>query len=348
MKTRTRDLVISNNGGKNEKSQPLPLQQRRQLLKRKHHHHHQLAEIYYNPEHPLGFTGNVQQLAKDFPTAREWLMTQPTYTLHRAVKRKFPTRKYRSGVIDRQWQADLVDMQSLRHYNDGYGYILTCIDIFSRYAWAQPLTDKSFKNVISAFEKIFITNHRKPQLLQTDQGREFENQYIQEYFLKQNIRQFSVKSPFKAAIVERFHRTLRSRMYRFFTANNTQKWCNILQKLVTAYNRNNHSALFGCAPISINNSNFIEIWNMRQNKQQKIHAKSTSLQLKVGDFVRLALVKPTFNRGYTPNWTREIFLINEVDQSNYPITYRVRDLDNNDIEGRFYKQEVQKVAYSNS
>jgi len=297
-----------------------------------------LKNIYYDPTHPLGYTGNVKELEKIAPSAKTWLMQQPTYTLHRSVKRKFPTRAYRTSLPDNQWQADLVDMQGLKSMNKNYGYILTCIDIFTRFAWATPLKTKSYIHTINGFENIF-SKGRKPTLLQTDQGKEFENKNIQLFFTKNGIKQFSVKSPYKAAIVERFHRTLRGRMVRYFTKNGTRKWIDILDDIVAGYNAAKHKALFNASPDSINSENAMQLWEAR-NSDTVITEKSV---FKVGDFVRLALVRKTFERGYTPNWTEELFRISKIDRTSSPIMYIVVDDDNDEIDGKFYRQELQKV-----
>lgn len=253
------------------------------------------------------------------------------------MKRKFKTRSYRTSLPDDQWQADLVDMQGLKTKNKNYGYILTCIDIFTRYAWATPLKTKAFEHVINGF-KIIFSKGRKPHLLQTDQGKEFENKHIQQFFTENGIKQFSVKSPYKAAIVERFHRTLRGRMFRYFTKNGTRKWIDILDDIVGAYNSAKHKALFNKSPNSINNENAMQLWQARNN--DKVDEKSS---FKVGDYVRLALVRKTFERGYTPNWTEELFRISKIDKSASPVMYHVTDNDNELISGKFYKQELQKV-----
>ena len=67
---------------------------------------------------------------------REWLRTQRSYTLHKPVRKHYSRNRVIVGGIDDQWQIDLCDMQSLSKYNNGYKYLLTCIDIFSEFAWA--------------------------------------------------------------------------------------------------------------------------------------------------------------------------------------------------------------------
>ena len=137
-----------------------------------------LKKIYYDPSHPAAF-GGVAKLSAASGLSRKvvkaWLRGQATYTLHKAARIRFGSRKYRTSGMDHQWQIDLVDMQPHAQANDGYKYILTVIDMFSRYAWAMPIKTKSPKDVKPAFEAIFALGC-KPFKAQSDQGLEFESE----------------------------------------------------------------------------------------------------------------------------------------------------------------------------
>ena len=74
---------------------------------------------------------------------KRFLAGQTSYTLHRPARRRFPRNPTRVAGVDDQWQADLVDMQALARDNQGMKYLLTCIDVFSKYAWVIPIRDKS-------------------------------------------------------------------------------------------------------------------------------------------------------------------------------------------------------------
>jgi len=298
-----------------------------------------LVKKYYNPANPVGFTGNARHL--NHVRAQEWLSGQDAYTMHKPVRRRFKTRSYRTSYVDRQWQADLVDMQGLRAQNDGYGYLLTSIDIFSRYAFAIPLKTKFASEVIEGFKTIFKSG-RKPELLQTDQGKEFENRAFRSYLLTLNIRQFSVKSEYKAALVERFHRTLRARMWRYFTANNTKRWVEVLPKLLHSYNNRPHSSLDGYTPQQVVQESRLQwyLWDERNTVDSRRKQKP---RYNVGDYVRLAWKKKVFAHGYTPNWTAEVFQVVEIDTREIPSMYKVADLQGEVLEGKFYEAELQKI-----
>ena len=114
--------------------------------------------------------------------------------------------------------------------NDGYKYLLLVIDIFSRYGRVQPLKDKSSKEVVKAFDKI-LTEGRKPKHLCTDAGREFTNNSFQEYLQTKNIIHFTTHSEKQANYVERFIKTLKSKLYRYMVEKNSARYIDILQKM---------------------------------------------------------------------------------------------------------------------
>jgi transposase InsO family protein len=301
-----------------------------------------LKSIYYDVKHPAGFA-SIKKLSKasDLPQSqvKRWLKGQATYTLHKQAKKKYRTRHYIVHDIDEQWQADLCDVASISKHNSGNNFILTVIDIFSRYAWAQPLKTKEGKGVAKAFQTIFREG-RIPKRIQSDQGKEFENQHVTRLFERHDIELFSVKSAYKAALVERFNRTLKNRLWRHFTANLTQNWTKVLQDTLHAYNHSIHRSI-GLRPVDVNADNVDKVRESFQRK--RTHVKS---DVKIGDKVRISKVKSVFAKGYLPNWTEEVFTVSRIDQKDSPTTYKLKDYDNEEIEGSFYRDEIEVVTES--
>jgi len=305
-----------------------------------------LSNIYYDPSHPAGLS-SAQQLAKasgvSLKKVQAWLKAQPTYTLHRAARKKYPTRSYIVHDIDEQWQADLADVALIARQNKGYTFILTVIDLFSRYAWARPLKSKRGKEVAAAFEDIFKEG-RIPKRIQTDQGKEFENRDVQALFQNHNIELFSVKSAYKAAVVERFNRTLKTKLWRYFTVNMNEKWVDVLPKVLVSYNNSKHRSI-GCKPSEVNSSNVAEIRDkmLTTNQKKKIKEKD---DINVGDKVRISKVKSVFAKGYLANWTEEIFTVESINRKHIPITYKLKDYQGEVIEGSFYRHEIQSIVHT--
>jgi len=112
----------------------------------------------------------------NYQDLKKWLTEQRTYTLHKALHKSFPTRKTYVPNIDDQFQAEIVDMQSFERENKSYRYILTVIDIFSRYAWTIPVKSKRGDDIFNAFETIF--RERRPEKIQFDEEKEFYNKKV--------------------------------------------------------------------------------------------------------------------------------------------------------------------------
>ena len=144
------------------------------------------------------------------------------YTLHKPRRRRFPTLPVLVFNIDQQWVANLVEVQNIPKYNKGMHYLLTVINAFSKYAWVEPIKTKMGKAVTEAFEKILKrAKSRKPMNLQTDDGKEFYSSTFAALMKQKNIHHFSTNGDTKASIVERFNRTFKERLYRYFTVKNT-------------------------------------------------------------------------------------------------------------------------------
>ena len=305
----------------------------------------QLKEIYYDPKHPAGYASAAklsEESGFSLKEVQKWLKAQPTYTLHRMARKTYPTRRYIVHDIDEQWQADLADVSLIAKQNKGYRFLLTVIDIFSRYAWVRPLRTKTGKEVAAAFKDIFAEG-RIPRRVQTDQGREFENRDIASLFGEHNIELFSVKSAYKAAIVERFNRTLKTKLWRYFTMSLKEKWTDVLQDVVDSYNKSIHRTI-EMRPIDVTPEKAAEL-RERMYGEKKDKKRIERRDIKVGDKVRISKVKNIFAKGYLPSWTEEVFTVASINTKYTPTTYKLKDYHNEIIEGSFYREEIQKVIH---
>ena len=183
-----------------------------------------IARAYYTPKQPGSF-GGVDALKRatkiKTSTLKDWLSYQDPYTLHKPVRRTFPRRRVVVSGIDSQFQADLIDVQRLKKDNDGFAYLLTVIDVVSKYAWTVPLKNKTGPKLIAAFEHIFAQG-RKPLKLQTDKGTEFLNKPFQKFLKEEGVEFFTTENEdIKASVVERFNRTIKEKLWRYFTKKKT-------------------------------------------------------------------------------------------------------------------------------
>ncbi|XP_077260501.1 uncharacterized protein LOC143896473 [Temnothorax americanus] len=197
--------------------------------------------------------------------------------LHASARRNFPRRHVIVRGYDDLWQADIVEMRPYSRFNRGYHYILTVIDMLSKYAWAVPLKGKGGSETADAIAEIIRDSERCPSNLQTDMGKEFYNTD---------------------------HRTIGLRPVDVTPA--------IAERLLATV----YSAITIAGPA----------------------------KFKAGDSVRVSKYKTIFEKGYTPNWTTEVFKIVKVQRTN-PVTYLLEDYRGNSVAGAFYEYELHRATY---
>jgi hypothetical protein len=300
-----------------------------------------IEKVYTNPK--TGFVG-INELQKQLPDVppeeiKKQLEGVEAYTLHKPVRRNFERRRVMVNGIDEQWSADLADMSRLAKDNDGFRYLLTVIDIFSKHAWAIPLKNKDAKTTAYAFEKIFKESKRIPQKMQTDDGKEFFNKEVKALFEKHDIHLFSTFSELKAVVVERFNRTLKERMYKYFESVQSFRYIEVLPELLDNYNNSYHSSI-KMKPTEVTEKNSGQVY---KNLYPESDEQPKPAKFKVEDNVRISNAAHIFSKSYEGNWTIEIFTISEV-QDTTPPTYKIVDLMDEAIEGTFYTEELQKVT----
>lgn len=258
--------------------------------------------------------------------------------LHKPARRNYPRRKFDVRGLDETWQADLVEMQPYARINKGFRYMLTVIDIFSKYAWVRPIKSKTGPDTMKAMKSI-LREGRVPKNLHVDEGNEFKNKYFEDLMQKYKINMYWTFSGKKASIVERFNRSLKTNMWKRFSLRGTYKWVDILPDLVNTYNSTKHRTI-NMKPKDVSSTNESQVLKrFTENKSVKKKPK-----FKINDKVRVSKTKHEFEKGYTPNWTTEIFTINKVHATNL-VTYGLKDYKDQPLNGCFYEQELLKTKY---
>ena len=222
----------------------------------------------------------------------------------------------------------------------GYKYALTAIDLYTRFAWVIPLKRKTGSQVKEAFEKIFKESGRRPTKLWCDKGREFYNKDVKPLF----DLVYSTENEGKSVFVERFNRTLKRMLYKKFTEQGNQKWLGILQDVVNQYNNKVHRSINETPYNASKNPDLIKEKISEHNYKNEMDPKlsKNKPKFKVGDRVRIFKWKDRFEKGFKGYWTSEIFVVDEILKTT-PITYKIKDLDNEEITGKFYESELQKT-----
>ncbi|XP_067030741.1 uncharacterized protein [Acropora muricata] len=327
---------------KNTKSKP-QTRQVKKTRRSKSQKNRLLERLYYESNRPsaLGGVEKLYRAAKKHGITRSeviaWLQLQPGYTLHKPARRRFRRNKVFVNGIDDQWQADLVDLQSLSRWNRGHKYLLTCLDILSKYAWVVPLKTKTGSELVKAFTKIFQQG-RKPDKLQTDAGTEFKNKTFQTFLKQHHVHHFVTYNETKAQVVERFNRTLKQMMWRLFTTGSSYHYLDKINDMVNGnYNQTFYRSI-KMKPSEVTAMNSQQVWRTIYGKQ----SSSVNYKFKVGDQVKISKHKRVFEKSYLPNWSEETFTVAQRIARGPPV-YKLKELDGELIKGTFYETELQKV-----
>ena len=302
-----------------------------------------LNSVYYDTSSPACFAG-VQAVYREakkrnpnvtVSDVRKFLHGQYTYTVHRPIKRKFRRNKVKSLGVNTNWQIDLADMSKLSQHNDGFKYLLVCYDVFSKYARVEPVKNKSGPVVTEAMKKIFKRAGKNPMWIYSDKGKEFCNSHFQNLMKSKFIDHKTSNSPdVKAPNCERYIRTLKERLWKYFTKTKTKRYIKVLQRIVEAIN-SSYNQTIGCRPIDVTQVNEEQIRKRVNQTQQPRREK-----IKVGTKVRIAKEKTAFKKGYLQNFTDELFIVKKCLPRKPEPVYVIEDLHGNKIEGVYYSPEL--------
>ena len=304
----------------------------------------QLKRNYREPQQP-GSLGGLVRFAKaqgiSVHRAKRVLSHELGYTLHKPTRRRFPTLRVLVFGPDEQWAADLVDVQNIKRQNKGTNYLLTVVDVFSKFAWVVPLKKKTGLATSDALSTLFVKSKRQPQKLQTDDGKEFYNKHVAKVLKEKGIHHFSTAGDTKASVVERFNRTFKQRLYRYMTTFNTTSYLSKLQPLVDGYNASFHRSI-GMAPKEVVDENAREVWERLYGSKKK----KKKAAFKAADRVRLNQNHRPFEKGYEVGWTEEVFVVTEARSDGNVSVYKISEWDDTPIKGTFYAEDLQKVTVS--
>ncbi|KAL3111560.1 hypothetical protein niasHT_012533 [Heterodera trifolii] len=307
-----------------------------------------LEFLYKDLSSPVAFT-SVEPLLKEArktqpkinrTDVQNYLATQRTYTLHRQAKRRYRRLPTLAPGLHTEWQADLAIFDRLAKQNRGYKYLLVCIDTLSRQVFVEPVKTKTSTNMIIAFGRIFKRSKYIPWKVLTDQGKEFTARTVQHFFRAKDVEHFCMlTSPqFHAGMAERANRSIKERLYRYFTERNTYTWIDVVQDIVRAINHSPNSSI-GMRPADVNFKNAEALRQKLHNAAENVVRRQP--RYRVGDRVRIEKYKHVFQKGYLPRFTNELFTVAEVHTERSPVVYRLRDDHNEIISGTVEQQFVQ-------
>lgn len=241
---------------------------------------------------------------------------------------------------------DLIDVANLSRTNNGTKFLLTAIDMFSKFLVCIPMKNKTGASTKVAVENVLAQLGDKPKKIMTDSGMEFLNAQVQTLLDDEGVGHFTPGSDMKCVGVERVNKTLQRKIYQHMTEHGTDQYLGVLQDLVTLYNNSTHSSI-GLTPLQAEDpANHLRVRDKLNEHYSDIVAKRKKPKFKVGDTVRVAKLKSKFHRSYKEQQNEELFEITRVNiKMPIPLFYlkSLEELD--DIKGGFYANELTLVNF---
>ena len=236
-------------------------------------------------------------------------------------KKYYNTNKTNVYYIDETWSLDILDLKDYGPENNrNYRYVLVIIDNFSKYGWTIPLKNKNAQTIKKSFESILISSKRKPNLIESDRGKEFYNNIFQDFLNKNNIKLYSRNSSYGAVFAERFNRTIRDLLKKIVFEQGYANWIDILPTITKQYNNRIHSSTKLSPKDASLKKNERLVYKNLLDKRKKVKPK-----YEIGDLVKTADLKKTFSKGDTANWSYNLYKITEIINDTIP-SYHIDNL----------------------
>ena len=303
--------------------------------------------IYTSPSNPAAF-GSIRNLIKASGLSRKkvlaYLQSSKTYTKFKPVRRTFQRLPVVALGINHIWSIDVAYMEKIGKFNDGYKYLLLAVDVLSRRIRVQPLKNKTSKAATSAFEKMInFETLDFPIKIWVDQGKEFKGEFAK-FCASNAIHVYHTFSETKSCMAERYIRTLKTLLYKFFEEQQTFRYLPQLQKFVTLVN-SRYNRSIGMAANEVTQRHVPKLLAL-QTEKLNASTNRAAKKFEVGDRVRIALKDMPFRKGYKQQYTNEVFKVAGVYRyKKGVITYKLLDFRNEPILGRFYPAELTHFNY---
>ena len=267
-------------------------------------------QVYRDLAQPGSFTRKIEK----------YLRQNQTHSLHKPRRKKFKRRRIIVYYPYQIVEMDLIEMRQISGNNRNYNYILLAIDLFSKKIWLRKMKTKSGPETADAIKSVIGAMEWPPQTVIFDEGLEFYNQHVDLLFTQYNIHSYSIRSSTKAGAAERANRTIKSMIWKYFTEFNTKTWVNKLSEFESTYN-NTYHRIIKRSPNEVTWADRKKIFKLMY---PKIH-DTIKCKLQEKDKVRVAIKKTIFEKGYTQNWSKEIFTVTKVHQRAGVCWYRIKD-----------------------
>ena len=193
-------------------------------------------------------------------------------------------------------------MQLISKLNKRFTFLLCVIDIFSKFAWVVPLKYIISISIVDAFQKILDKSGGKPNKILVDKGSEFYNNSFIKWLKDKDIEVFSIHNEVKTVVAEGFIRTLKTKIYKYLTSMSKNVYIDKLDDIVGEYHNTYHRTI-KMKPVDVKDNTHIDFEKEFNDKDRKF---------KIGDHVKISKYKNIFAKGYTKNWSENLFVIKKI------------------------------------
>ena len=309
-----------------------------------------LNTIFYSYDTAAGLSGDKKLIYNEYRRlhpndkeitlrkVQEYLSLQEIYTLHRNSRKIIPRNLIFAGKMGFLFAGDLIDFGEYIEHNNGMRYIFVIIDCFSKLAFAEPMKTKSAVETLLTFRKMLSRFPIKPSAISLDFGTEYWNKLFIAFMKQEHIHMYGVAGVTKNSIIERFIRTIKTKIYRIFDLKRNRTWVNILSKVILGYNNTFHSAI-GMSPNKVNKFNEYEVYRKLYSGQEL----KKKPKLKTGDVVRIGLARGPFAKTFEQSYSRAVYIISKgpyFPRRGYLPMYKLTETDGEKITGGFYEYEL--------
>lgn len=310
-----------------------------------------LKNLWSNPTSRFAFSGvsNIKRIYgsdKKVRDIEDELSQNRTYTRHKEGRKIKNFNPFFVYDINEMWQIDLMYLPDLSKYNEGYKYLLCLLEVFTRKLYIKILKEKTCKIVTNAFIEIQKKINNFPRKIVCDMGGEFKCSLFTSYCKDNNIKLIFTTNDTKASHVERAQRTFQAILYRILEENQTKKYLNHLDEVLSVYN-NRENRITGFSP---NNAMKKENFSSLRENLEKYYSSRLKMRkkpkYKIGDNVRVVEKKKSFSKGYHPYFSEEVFKIKKVLINLPQPRYILESM--NEVEtiiGSFYERELTKANH---
>ena len=285
------------------------------------------------------YNGNIKM--KDI---HKFLETSESYSLMKYEQ----SVKIFNKTITYHWrdilQVDLFYVDRLESENNGTKYILTVIDVYTRFGFCEPIINKSASEVISKLQTIFNRLGVLPNILCSDQGREFKNKKIEKYLKEHKIKSVYARTDPKAAVVERLQKTFQILIYKYLIEKETYRYIDVLQQLMRNYNETPHSFLDKLTPAEAENpTNWDSVASSHSKHLSRMRTKKIKPRFSIGDVVRVSLKKTPYSRAYDISHSEQRYIVHEIDKSRIVPFYILKNERDEVLADKWHGNQLVKI-----